>query len=350
MSGWFARAVRAPGTASLEAARTTAEQARARAGRASALPDAELRDAAHGAASGELLAMLAEIAARTLGQRPFAEQLFACAALLDGIAVELDTGEGKTLVGALAAAGFALGGRRVHVLSVDDYLARRDAEWMRPFFDAVGLQVGWIGQQTSPAVRRGAYECDVVYAPVSEVGYDVLRDRFATAREARVTPPLDVAIVDEADAVMIDEAMSPLVLAGSDEGTADDVGLADRLVRTLAGARDFEVDAEHATVTLTDAGLDALEHRLGGINLYDEHAATLTRINLALHAHVLVQRDVDSLMTRSSSSTRPAGASPTCSGGPTVSTPRSRRKSASPCPRPASCSTASRSRTCSGRT
>ncbi len=285
--GWLAHVT----GGSLRRARATAERARERAGWARGLADAELRDAA---ASVDLLAVLGEVAERTIGQRPFDQQLLACAALLDGTAVEQDTGEGKTLVGALAAAGFAIGGRRVHVLSVNDYLARRDAEWMSPLFDALGLRVGWIGQHTTAAERRDVYRREVVYAPVSEVGYDVLRDRFATTMEDRVAPALDVAVVDEADAVMIDEAISPLVLAGSDDALAEDVGLADSLVRTLRAGHGFRIDDDLATVSLTDEGLDLLEQRLGGVNLFDEeHAPMLTRINLALHAHVLVQRDVD---------------------------------------------------------
>lgn len=183
------------------------------------------------------------------------------------------------------------------MLSVNDYLAQRDAEWMRPLFRVLGVSVGWIGQYTDHATRSEAYRRDVVYAPVSEVGYDVLRDRFATTDADQVHPVMDVAIVDEADAVLIDEAMSPLVLAGSSPDAPDDVTLADTLVRELDPGAHFAIDADHATVSLTDAGLDALERRLGGINLFDtEHTATFTRVNLALHAHALILRDVDYLV------------------------------------------------------
>lgn len=248
-------------------------------------------------ATAQFLALARETASRTLGLRPFDEQLVACCALLAGNAVEMDTGEGKTLVGALAAAGHALAGRRVHVLSVNDYLAERDAHWMTPFFDALGICVGWVGQATAFDERHRAYRCDVVYAPVSEVGFDVLRDRFAVGSEGRVAPAFDVAIVDEADAVMIDEAMVPLVLAGTSDHTADDFELATALVAELVPDRDFAIDADQATVTLTDEGLDALEAALGGVNLYaSDHVPTLTRINLALHARVLVRRDVDYLV------------------------------------------------------
>lgn len=243
------------------------------------------------------LAVVREAAARTVGLRAFDEQLLGCCALLSGHAAEMDTGEGKTLAGALAAAGFAITGRRVHVISVNDYLAERDATWMGPFFDLLGVSAGWIGQHTPHDDRRTAYECDVVYAPVSEVGFDVLRDRFTVSPGERVAPVFDVAIVDEADAVMIDEAMVPLVLAGSSEYEVDEFDHATALVEALVPDEDFTVDADQATVSLTDDGLDRLEERLGGINLYDvEHLGMFTRINLALHARVLVHRDVDYLV------------------------------------------------------
>lgn len=308
MKRWLARAVGAPGSTSLRRFRRVVSRARERQEWADHLADDALVDAARSSfaaadpgssvePSPELLAILRAAAQRTLAQTPFDEQLLACCALLTGHAVEMDTGEGKTLVGALAAVGFAIAGRRVHVLSVNDYLAERDADWMRPLFDALGVSVGWIGQHTDSSTRREVYRNDVVYAPVSEVGYDVLRDRFATTEADRVLPVLDVAIVDEADAVMIDEAMSPLVLAGSSTDTPSDFTAADTLVRELAAGTHYAVDGDHATVSLTDAGLDLLEHRLGGVNLFDtEHTATLTRVNLALHAHVLIQRDIDYLV------------------------------------------------------
>ncbi len=249
-------------------------------------------------ATARQLALLREAAARTVGLRAFDEQLLACCALLSGHGVEMDTGEGKTLVGALAAAGHATAGRRVHVLSVNDYLAERDATWMGAFFASLGVSVSWVGQHTTAEQRRRAYACDVVYAPVSEIGFDVLRDRFAVTQAERVDPVFDVVIVDEADAVMIDEAMVPLVLAGTSDDQADEFGDATELVEQLAPERDFAVDGDQATVTLTDEGLDRIEARLGGINLYDaEHIATLTRINLALHARVLLHRDVDYLVS-----------------------------------------------------
>lgn len=247
--------------------------------------------------SAALMGMLREAARRTLGLAAFEEQLIASCALVTGHAVEMDTGEGKTLVGALAAAASVAGGRKVHVLSVNDYLAQRDAEWMGPFFASLGVTTAWVGQHTSHEERQRAYRCDVVYAPVSEVGFDVLRDRFAVDAAERVSPVFDVAIVDEADAVMIDEATVPLVLAGNDDHEAEDFAEATRLVNDLDPSIDFSIDADGATVTLTDQGLDRLEATLGGLNLYAaENIGALTRINLALHARVLVRRDVDYLV------------------------------------------------------
>lgn len=243
------------------------------------------------------LALIRKAAERTLALRPFDEQLIACCGLLTGHGVEMDTGEGKTLVGALATALHVLSGRRVHVISVNDYLAERDANWMRPLFDFLGVDSGWIGQRTAFEERQRIYAYPIVYAPVSEIGFDVLRDRFAVDAREAVHPVFDVAVVDEADAVMIDEAMIPLVLAGSADHQADEFSRATELIEDLRQGHDFSIDDDQATVTLTDAGLDSIEARLGGINLYDsEHIELLTRINLALHAELLLHRDVDYLV------------------------------------------------------
>lgn len=254
-----------------------------------------------GAPAGEqaarFLAVGREFSVRRLGLRPFDGQLLAACALLSGHAVELDTGEGKTLAGAIAAIGYVVSGRRVHVLSVNDYLAERDAGWMGPLYEAFGAQVGWIGQQTERAARRRAYASDVTYGSVSEVGFDVLRDRFTTCEDELVSPAADVAIIDEADAVLIDEAMVPLVLAGTSDEAPDDLAEAARLVAALTAEVHFTIDAERANAVFTDAGLDRLERELGGIDLYSvDGAAMLTRLTLALHARALMRRDVDYLV------------------------------------------------------
>ncbi|WP_036566793.1 accessory Sec system translocase SecA2 [Nocardia sp. BMG51109] len=237
-----------------------------------------------------------EAAHRTLDERPFDVQLLGTLGMLGGNVVEMSTGEGKTLVGALAAVGFALQGRRVHVVSVNDYLARRDAEWMRELYAMLGVSVGWVGEDEDWEHRREAYECDVTYVSVSEVGFDVLRDRLRTDVAEVVLPAPDVVIVDEADSVMIDEAIVPLVLAGSVEHGHGDDEVA-KIVDTLVAGRHYEVDGDKRNVYLTDAGIDQVQARLGGVDLYTvEHAELLTRIQLALHAHSLLHRDVDYLV------------------------------------------------------
>ncbi|WP_067173090.1 accessory Sec system translocase SecA2 [Microtetraspora niveoalba] len=246
--------------------------------------------AADAVGTAEFCAVAREAAVRTLGQRPYDVQLVGALALLDGNVAEMATGEGKTLSGALAAAGFALRGRRVHVISVNDYLARRDAEWMAPLYGAFGLTVGWIGQDSTPEERRAAYARDVTYAAVSELGFDVLRDRLRTDPADLLVPAPEVALVDEADSVLVDEARVPLILAGAaDAGrTAPETAA---LVRRLSRGYHFEVDDEGRNVFLTAKGTDTVEKALG-IDLYD-HPGTVAEVNLALHAHALLTRDVD---------------------------------------------------------
>ena len=163
----------------------------------------------------QFLAIAREAAERATTLRPFDVQLLGALRMLAGDVVEMATGEGKTLAGAIAAAGYALGGRSVHVISVNDYLARRDAEWMGPLLEAMGLTVGWITADSTADERRAAYACDVTYASVNEIGFDVLRDQLVTDVDDLVSPNPDVALIDEADSVLVDEALVPLVLAGT---------------------------------------------------------------------------------------------------------------------------------------
>jgi preprotein translocase subunit SecA len=262
------------------------------------LDDAALaRNAAADQDPRRFFAVAREAARRGLGQRPFDVQVLGAMAMFDGLVVEMATGEGKTLAGALAAAGHALRGRSVQVWSVNDYLARRDAEWMRPVYERLGVSVGWINQGSSPEERRDAYAAQVTYAPVSEVGFDVLRDRLCTRVGDLVVGEPDVLLIDEADSVLVDEAMVPLVLAGAAPGTDIDRAMAD-LVRGLRPDVHFVVDDDARSVQLTDDGVRAAERRLGGIDLYTrEHAETLSRLNVALHARTLLHRDVDYLVT-----------------------------------------------------
>ncbi len=245
----------------------------------------------------QFLAIAREASERATTLRPFDVQLLGALRMLAGDVVEMATGEGKTLAGAVAAAGYAIAGRSVHVISVNDYLARRDAEWMGPLLDAMGLTVGWITAESTPAERRAAYACDVTYASVNEIGFDVLRDQLVTDVEDLVSPDPDVALIDEADSVLVDEALVPLVLAGTTHRETPRLEII-RRVGELVSGKDagtfYDTDADRRNVHLTDVGAKKLEDALGGIDLYSEEhvSTTLTEINVALHAHVLLQRDV----------------------------------------------------------
>jgi preprotein translocase subunit SecA len=258
------------------------------------LSDAELTAAAREAADDTAVCALGrEAARRALGERPFDVQLLGTLALLSGQIAEMATGEGKTLSGTLAAAGYARRGHRVQVMSVNDYLARRDAEWMRPVYDLLGVTVAWIGQGSTPDERRRAYAADVCYASANEIGFDVLRDRLAVTPGDLVTVDPDVVLIDEADSVLVDEALIPLVLAGSAAG-ADPAGDMARIAGRLLPRLHYEVDDERRNVYLTDAGARLAEQVLGGLDLYAEaNLALLTQLNIALHAEALLQRDVD---------------------------------------------------------
>lgn len=289
-----ARLLQRPGTVSLKPYLELLPDIAAREEDAAGLADDELTAAAREAADDAAICALGrEAARRGLGQRPFDVQLLGVLAMLSGQVAEMATGEGKTLSGAITAAGYALRGRSVHVMSVNDYLARRDAEWMRPVYDLLGVSVAWIGQMSSPAGRQRAYAAQVTYGAVSELGFDVLRDRIATSPDAMVTGPPDVALIDEADSVLVDEALVPLVLAGAADAGEAGLEMAE-VVRRLLPGEDYEVDDEGRNVNLTEPGTRAVERALGGIELYStEHFAALTRVNVALYAEALLRRDVD---------------------------------------------------------
>lgn len=239
------------------------------------------------------LAVLTVASQRRLGMRPFDVQNQAVLRLLEGDVIQMATGEGKTLVGAMAATGFALTGKRVHVITVNNYLAGRDAEWMRPLVEFFGLNVAAVTEASSRAERVAAYRADTVYAPVTEIGFDHLRDNQITSREQTVQLPADVALVDEADSVLVDEALVPLVLAGS-EGSEQATGQITEAVSHLVEGKDYTIDAEGRNVFLTDEGANRVEKLLGIDSLYgDGHiGTTLVRVNLALHAKALLIRDV----------------------------------------------------------
>jgi preprotein translocase subunit SecA len=261
----------------------------------------ELRAAGHGEARraqrSELYALAREMARRRLGLRPFDVQIIAALAMDEGAVVEMQTGEGKTLAAVLPAALAALTGEGVHVLTFNDYLARRDAEWMRPLYQALGLSVAAVQQGMAPAARRLAYAADVTYVTAKEAGFDHLRDLLARHRDDLVHRRFHAALVDEADSILIDEARVPLVIAGSAEHAGSGSHLASQLVAALTAGVHYDRDEYGRDVELTEAGVDQLERSLGRGSLHAEaNLPLLTEINCALHAHVLLRRDVDYLV------------------------------------------------------
>lgn len=253
----------------------------------------KLEDLAESEDIPQFLAIAREAAERATTLRPFDVQLLGALRMLAGDVIEMATGEGKTLSGAIAAAGYALAGRHVHVVTINDYLARRDAEWMGPLIEAMGLTVGWITAESTSEERRAAYGCDVTYASVNEIGFDVLRDQLVVDVEDLVSPNPDVALIDEADSVLVDEALVPLVLAGTTHRETPRLEII-KLVGELSPETDYDTDSDSRNVHLTDVGARKVEKALGGIDLYSEEhvGTTLTEVNVALHAHVLLQRDV----------------------------------------------------------
>jgi len=253
----------------------------------------DLDDLAESEDIPQFLAIAREAAERTTTLRPFDVQLLGALRMLAGDVIEMATGEGKTLAGAIAAAGYALAGRHVHVVTINDYLARRDAEWMGPLIEALGLSVGWITAESTSEDRRAAYGCDITYASVNEIGFDVLRDQLVTDVDDLVSPNPDVALIDEADSVLVDEALVPLVLAGTTHRETPRLEII-KLVGELSADSDYDTDSDSRNVHLTETGARKVEKALGDIDLYSEEhvGTTLTEINVALHAHVLLQRDV----------------------------------------------------------
>jgi preprotein translocase subunit SecA len=240
----------------------------------------------------EYCALAREAAKRALSERPYDVQLLGVMGMLSGHVVQMATGEGKTLAGALAAAGFAIRGKKVHVISVNDYLARRDAEWMRPVYELLGVTVQYVGEKVSVEHRREAYASEVCYGSVSEIGFDLLRDRLAVDPAEQVTEDVQVALIDEADSVLVDEAKVPLVMAGTAEGGERDADMAE-IVRRLRAGVHYEWDEDGRNAWLTPSGATAVEKALGGVDLYAEDSHYLAAVNVALHAHALLERDVD---------------------------------------------------------
>jgi preprotein translocase subunit SecA len=242
----------------------------------------------------EVIAVAAVAAHRVLGERMFDVQLRGALALARGSIAEMQTGEGKTLTAVPAALWLARGGQGVHVMTVNDYLATRDAEWMGPIYRMLGVSCGSVRQGLTPGERRAAYACDITYATANEVGFDYLRDQLVLHPQDRVHRPFASALVDEADSILIDEARIPLVIAGGDEGEDLLAIRADRIVRGLARGTHFRIEEHFRNVTLTDTGIHLVEQQLACGNLFAaENLNALAAVQDALHAHALLRRDVD---------------------------------------------------------
>ena len=277
-----------------------------------ALSDEELRartetfrqQLAEGAALNSLLieafATVREAAKRTLGQRHFDAQLLGGMVLNNGMIAEMKTGEGKTLVATLAVYLNALEGKGVHVVTVNDYLAQRDAGWMGQVYQFLGLNVGCIVHGLSDEERRDAYAADVTYATNNELGFDYLRDNMKFHLDEMVQREFNFAIVDEVDSILIDEARTPLIISGPVEDSSEAYRQVDVFIPKLTEA-DYEIDEKARSVTMTDEGVEHAEQMLtdaglleAGVGLYDiTSVSTLHHINQALRAHKLFSRDTD---------------------------------------------------------
>ncbi|MCR4419747.1 MAG: preprotein translocase subunit SecA [Clostridia bacterium] len=242
----------------------------------------------------EAFAVVREAARRVLGLRPFDVQVLGGMVLHQGRIAEMKTGEGKTLVATMPAYLNALLGRGVHIVTVNDYLARRDAEWMGPVYRMLGLSVGVIVHGLTAAERRQAYAADVTYGTNNEFGFDYLRDNMALDASELVQRELYYAIVDEVDSILIDEARTPLIISGQAEKPTELYYRVARLVPRLKAGEDFNLDEKARLVTLTEAGVAKMERWLGVDNLYDDTHLELSHcVNQALKAQFLMKRDRD---------------------------------------------------------
>ena len=247
----------------------------------------------------EAFAVVREAAKRTLGQRHYDVQLIGGIVLHKGMIAEMKTGEGKTLVATLAAYLNALEGKGVHIVTVNDYLAKRDAEWMGQVYRFLGLTVDYIVHGKNDDERRAAYNCDIIYGTNNELGFDYLRDNMKFSLDEMVQRPFNYAIVDEVDSILIDEARTPLIISGAAEDSSEKYISVSRIIPKLRD-EDYEKDEKARTVVLTEKGMEHVEALLKEVGLitegglYDINNVTLVHyVNQALRAHKMHVRDVD---------------------------------------------------------
>jgi len=239
-------------------------------------------------------ALAREAGRRFLNMRHFDVQLIGGLVLHDGKIAEMKTGEGKTLVATLPAVLNSLASRGVHIVTVNDYLARRDAEWMSPLYRGLGLTIGVIVHDLDDAQRRAAYGADVTYGTNNEYGFDYLRDNMKYDITHCVQRGHQFSIVDEVDSILIDEARTPLIISGPAEESTDKYYRIDKIIPKLIKEIDYTIDEKHRTATLTEEGVSKTERLLGLGNLYDpSHMEVIHHVYQALRAHTLYKRDVD---------------------------------------------------------
>ena len=247
----------------------------------------------------EAFAVVREAAKRTLHQRPYDVQILGGIVLHKGQIAEMKTGEGKTLVSTLPVYLNALSGKGVHVVTVNDYLAKRDAAWMGQIYEFLGLKVGCIYHELNNEERKAAYLCDITYGTNSEMGFDYLRDNMQFRLENMVQRPFNYAIVDEVDSILIDEARTPLIISGQAEDSSEKYKSIDKIMYNIQPEH-YEKDEKHRQITLTEAGIDAVEGwlREAGLmpvgSLYDlQNISLVHHVEQALRAHKMFTRDVD---------------------------------------------------------
>ena len=245
----------------------------------------------------EAFAVAREAATRTLKMTPFKVQIIGALVLHGGNVAEMRTGEGKTLTATMAVYLNALSGLGVHVITVNEYLAKRDAEWMGAIYQFLGLTVGVNVRDKSPEEKQAAYGCDITYSTNSELGFDYLRDNMTANLKTRVIRGLPFAIIDEADSILIDESRTPLIISGGAKTSEAEFVKFDRFVKSLKKDKHFTIDVKTKTANLTDAGANLAEMAFNIRNLYSpEHSEKVHRIHQSLKANHIMVKDVDYLV------------------------------------------------------
>jgi len=245
----------------------------------------------------EAFAVVREVARRSLKMRPFDVQIIGGMVLHEGKIAEMKTGEGKTLAATMPMYLNALEGKGAHLVTVNDYLARRDAEWMGPIYNFLGLSVGVIVHGLDDDERRSNYACDITYGTNNEFGFDYLRDNMKFSLEDYAQRDFHYAIVDEVDSILIDEARTPLIISGPSEESTDKYYRINQVIPRLRKDTDYTIDEKSRTVVLTEEGVARVESYLKVTNLYEpRNIDTLHHVNQALKAHTLFRRDVDYLV------------------------------------------------------